>query len=120
MKIFKNIDLTIEIFSLTLFLIIYVNNDYMKSKERKCTIVDKLTTSDGYKHSGNFYLVLKEEQGHVFDIIVSPSTYSQSDVGDIKMFNLRQIDIKQTVKENLIYFFGQVIFGTIGICYLNC
>lgn len=108
----------IGIISIIIFGIIYCNNDYMEFKKRKCIVLDKMTTTGGYKSSGRFYLILKEERGIVFDIIVSPSTFSQSKIGDIKYFNLRQLEIKQTSMNNVIYFFCPILFGTIGIVCL--
>ncbi len=90
------------------------NNDYMEFKERKCIVLNKLVI-DGGKYSDNFYLVLKEERGIIFDLIVSPSTYSQADSGEIIYFNLRQFDIKQTTKENWKDFFGVIILFAIGV-----
>ena len=98
----------------------YYNNDYMEFKDRKCIVLDKMTTTGGYKSWGDFYLVLKEEKGIVFDLIVSPATFSQSKIGDTKYFNLRQLEIKQTPMNNAIYFLGSVIFGTIGfVCLIG-
>lgn len=109
--------LIIGLIAMTTFIIIHTNNYYMEYKDRKCVVLDKLTTNGGYKSSGNFYLVLKEERGIKFDIIVSPTTYSQAKKNEIIHFNLRQFDIKQTSRENIIYFFGTVITGAIGfIC----
>lgn len=90
----------------------------MEFKDRKCLVIDKLKTSGTYRYSGKFYLILKEERGIKFDLEVSPATYSQSKIGQSKYFNLRNMDIKQTLKENIIYFFGQVIFGTVGFVCL--
>jgi hypothetical protein len=106
------------IITIIVFGIIRLNNDYMDFKTRKCVVLNKLTTSGGYKSSGDFYLVLKEEKGIIFDLIVCPSTFSQSKVGDTKFFNLRDFDIKQTPKNNLLYFFGEVIFGTVGFVFI--
>lgn len=121
LKIFFRQALTkISIVSLIIFGIIVYNNDYMVSKDRKCVVLDKLTTTGGYKSSGNFYLILREERGIVFDLIVSPATFSQSKIGDTLYFSLRQQEIKQTPNENLIYFFGVIVFGVIGfVCLVS-
>ena len=117
-KYLKQTMTKIGIVATIIFGVIYYNNDYMEFKDRKCTVLDKMTTTGGYKSSGHFYLVLKEERGIVFDLIVSPATFSQSKIGDIKYFNLRQLEIKQTPMNNTIYFFGSVIFGVIGFACL--
>lgn len=113
-KYLKQTITKIGIVSTIIFGIIYYNNDYMEFKDRKCIVLDKMTTTGSYKSSGCFYLVLKEERGIVFDLIVSPATFSQSKIGDTKYFNLRQLEIKQTPMNNAIYFLGSVIFGVIG------
>lgn len=88
------------------------NSDYMTHKDRKCVLLDKMVV-DGGKYSDNFYFILKEERGIVFDLIVAPATYSQTKVGDTVIFNLRQFDIKQTSQENTIDFFGG--FGSLAM-----
>ena len=117
-KYFTNGVTIVGFISLIIFGIIYYNNDYMEFKDRKCVVLDKMTTTGGYKSSGHFYLVLKEERGIVFDLIVSPATFSKSKIGDTKYFNLRQFEIKQTPMNNVIYFFGSVIFGVIAFACL--
>jgi hypothetical protein len=119
-KYLKQTMTKIGIVATIIFGIIYYNNDYMEFKDRKCIVLDKMTTTGGYKSSGHFYLVLKEERGIVFDLIVSPATFSQSKIGDTKYFNLRQLEIKQTPMNNAIYFFGPAIFGVIGFVCLIC
>lgn len=101
-----------------IFGIIYYNNDYMTDKTRTCYVVDKLQSNGSYKHDGNFYLVLREERGIIFDVIVSPSTYATTNNGDTAYFKLRDMDIQQTFKDNFIYFFGQVVFGVISLVLL--
>jgi hypothetical protein len=120
MKKYLNSITIAGIISMIIFCIIHLNNDYMQFKMRKCTVVDMLKTNGTGKSSGRFYLVLKEERGILFDIIVSPTTYSQSKIGNTKLFDLRQMDIKQTPFENLIYFIGGVIFGSVGfVCIIG-
>lgn len=119
-KYFKQTVTKIGIVATIIFGIIYYNNDYMEFKDRKCIVLDKMTTTGGYKSLSNFYLVLKEERGIVFDLIVSPATFSQSKIGDTKYFNLRQLEIRQTPINNAIYFFGSVIFGVIAfVCLIG-
>lgn len=116
-KYLKQTMTKIGIVATIIFGIIYYNNDYMEFKDRKCIVLDKMTTTGGYKHSGHFYLVLKEERGIVFDLIVSPATFSQSKIADIKYFNLRQLEIRQTPMDKAIYLLD-IIFGAIGFTCL--
>lgn len=87
----------------------------MTFKDRNCVVVDKIQSNGTYKHDGNFYLVLREERGIVFDIIVDAATYTQAKKDKIITFNLRQFDIKQTPKENILYFFGTIIVLIVGL-----
>lgn len=119
-KYFTNKFTIVGFISLILFGIIYRNNDYMEFKERRCVVLDRLTTSGGHKSSGRFYLVLREERGVVFDAIVSPTTFSQSKIGDTTYFDLREMDIKQTPMDNTIYFVGPVVFGAVAFVFLIC
>lgn len=119
-KYFTNGFTIVGFISLIIFGIIYYNNDYMDFKVRKCIVMDKMTTTGGSRSSGAFYLVLKEERGIVFDLIVSPATFSQSKMGDTKYFNLRELEIKQTPMNNAIYFFGYVFFGALAFACLFC
>lgn len=110
----------IGIVATIIFGVICYNNDYMEYKDRKCIVLDKLTSPSGRRNSGDFYLVLKEERGIVFDLRVSPATYSQSKIGKIKYFSLRQFDIKQTAMNNVIYWFGTVFFGILSfVCLIG-
>lgn len=101
--------ITFTLIWITFLVYIIATNDYTKYKDRKCLVLDKMTTTGGYKSSGQFYLVLREERGILFDIIVSPSTFSQTQIGETAIFNLRQFDIKQTIRENVLYFFAPII-----------
>lgn len=117
---FKQPITQIGIVATIIFGIISYTDDYMEYKDRKCIVLDKLAASGGRKSSGDFYLVLKEEQGIVFDLMVSPATYSQSNIGKTKYFSLRQFDIKQTAMNNLIYWFGSVFFVTLSfVCLIS-
>lgn len=110
--------ITIGLVSLILYTILSINNDYLTYKDRNCVVVDKLEQMSNRRSThSDFILILKEERGIIFDIIVSPSTYSQSKVGQKIIFNLRQFDIKQTPKEN-IYLFGYILLLSIGISFL--
>lgn len=90
----------------------------MKFKPRKCIVLGQSTIPGTYKYPGQFYLVLREERGIVFDVPVSAATYSQSKNDSTMTFNLRQMDIQQTFRENAIYFFGQIFLGVFGMAGL--
>lgn len=117
-RLLQNYVFILGVIFLIIFTIIQVNNDYLEYKVRNCTVVEKLKTSGGYKYSGHFYLVLRDERGINFDLIVSPTTYSQANVNEHISFKLREMDIQQSFNNNLIYFFGYVVSGVIGfVCF---
>ena len=117
-NLLKNSVFILGVVSLIIFTIIQANNDYLEYKVVNCTVIDKLQSSGSYKHHGYFYLVLRDERGVNFDLIVSPATYSQASVNEHISFNLREMDIQQSFKNNLIYFFGSVVFCVIGfVCF---
>ena len=102
------------VLSLLLFFIVIINvtNDYTKEKDIKCVVLDKLTSGG---ESSNFYLVLKDDKNRVFDLIVSPATYSQSKVGSNLVFSLQEMDIRQTVWGNIIYFVLPILLYSLFI-----
>lgn len=86
--------------------------DYMDYKSRKCLVLDKMITGGG-RSSDVLYLIVKEESGIVFEVNVSPSTYSQTNIGDNVIFSLRDFDVKQNNIKTLIAFFHFIIMFVI-------
>lgn len=86
------------------------NNDYMEHKDRNCVVLDKMKVWHESFHSGSvhyqtlLYLILKDDTGLKFDLIVGPTTYSQTKIGEKCIFNLPKMDMKQTLKDNIIWF----------------
>lgn len=124
MKFFKNPLIIIGIISIILFGIIYIDSDYLTYKEHKCRVLEKIDPkielTGKFQNTPHFYLHLKDESEIDFNLLVSPSLYTQSKPGDILYLELRRMDIKQTAWDNLIYFFGQIILVIIGIFCLSC
>lgn len=115
MKYFERLPTKIGFIFATLFCLIYFNNDYLSYRPVSCMVLDKVESSG--RNSGDFYLVLKENE-YVFDLNVSPATYSQSKVGSTLTFKLREMDYKQTARNNTIFFFGQIIVFAIALACL--
>jgi len=115
---YKNLNIRIGIIFLIATIALSYSSDYMQFKDRACVVVDKMQTAGGYKASGQFILILKDEQNRTFDRYVAASTYSQAIVGNMYKFNLREFDIKQTPTNNTIYFFGYCTFLTVTIVFL--
>ena len=114
----KRIFYLIGIAVISIIMYVCSNNDYLTHKDRNCVVVDKIQSIGSYKHHGNFYLVLREERGIVFDIIVDAATYTQAKKDQNITFSLRQMDIKQTPKENILYFFGPIIVLIFGLIFI--
>jgi hypothetical protein len=104
--------------SLILSIVIHVNDDYMVRKERKCIVLDKLENIGGYRTSGRYYLILKEERGIVFEIVVSPAVYSQSRIGQRVIKNLSEYEIQSEINKTLIYFIGGIMSKTCAVVFL--
>lgn len=114
-KIMKKKLISLLIISISVFAVIEYNNEYLKDSRRKCKVLDKVQSRGGYRSGEHFYLILKEERKIVFSLIVSPATYSQAEIGSSIYFKLRQFDIKQTTKENVIYVFCYLFFGFLSL-----
>lgn len=89
----------------------HANHDYELRKDRNVAVLDKISIGG---RSSHFYLILKEERGIVFDLSVSPATYSQTKVGDRKIFSLRQMQIRQTALGNTLGFLW-ILFGSVAL-----
>jgi len=48
----KQLSVKIGLVASVIFIIIHLNNDYMETKNRECVVLDKMTTTGGYKRSG--------------------------------------------------------------------
>ncbi len=106
-----------------------INNswEYTKYEVRECIVVDRLP--DPGRYSSNYYLILREKStGRLFDLSVSPTSYTQAYKGKKVYFNLRGFDIKQTSTQNIGWFFIPVaysfgitfmIFGIIMVLYYS-
>ncbi len=113
MKLKINEFLKLGILPFIVFLFIHFNNDYMENKIRKCTVLGKVQSPG--KYSSAFYVILKDERGIVFDHYSSASSYYMAEKGQVKYYNLRDFDINQTPKDNIIFFIGELLFGVIGV-----
>lgn len=97
-------------------------NTYMETKVIPVEVVELISGQSTGKYSKlEFIAVYKDEQGRVFDRRVSPSFYTLLNKGDTIAIEIREMDIKQTTKDNLIWFFGTVLL--VSICstgFITC
>jgi hypothetical protein len=106
-----------RVFGLVIFLCYLVTFkgcvDYTWQNRIEVTVIDKMESAG--KSSSNYYLILKDNKGRVFDEIVSPADYSQSEKGKSYYMNIKEMNIKQTPMKNLFFFLLPCIFFCIFI-----
>lgn len=106
---------------LSIGFIMFFTDPYGKYKKTECVVLDKVQDAGGYKSSAHFYLVLRDKENYVFDLIVTPATYSQARIGQAISFDLRDFDIRQTTVNNLYVFFYVVVFSVgLSIILTKC
>lgn len=114
-EFFKDAMTKFGVICLIIFAILQYNNDYTTFKDHKCILMDKISTVNYKGHS--FYLILQDEDKNVFAEYANPATFSQAEVGKSYIFELRRMDIKQSVIENILFFFLLIFFGAGGVIF---
>lgn len=99
------------------YLVVDSFNDYMKYKQYNVTVTQLYSgNSTGKSSTLQFIAVYKTEDNVYFDDYVSASTYSRLSVGDKITLSLRPMDVKQTLWDNIIWFFiAKVLFISVLI-----
>lgn len=105
---------SIGFFSLLVFSILHFNDDYTVPMNRQCEVLDKIQMQGGYKYPGHFYLILRDEKQRTFDLIVTPATFSQSRIGQIITFKIREHDIRQNNTDMNLYIFLKLLSGAVA------
>lgn len=98
-----------------LCLAIMLNNDYMSARDVAVTVMERNIVPKTSKVSEKKELVYKSDDGIIFRQRVSESTYKTSPIGEQYKVYVRPFDMKQTVKENAIFFFGPIFIGTLSM-----
>lgn len=91
-----------------------MSSDYMQYKPTRLTVLEKYIQPGGYKSSGSPVMVLKTEDGRIFDRHVSYATHYRFAKGDRIVMDLRRMDLQQSAHENALYFFAPVILWSFG------
>ena len=99
-------------------------SDYMTERTWDAEVMGKYITYS--KHGRERYHVKYKlleghgliEKGHRFDLISSEGAYRTSHNGQVNSVERRQIDIKQTGNQNLLFFFLPALCGSIGFTLL--
>jgi hypothetical protein len=91
---------------ISLFLISLAFSAYYKKTDNYMRFRDVKATVIGHQiDRGHLYLIVRNREWGVFDILVSPATYNISKDGCQTSFSLREFDIRQTSQKNLKDFF---------------
>jgi hypothetical protein len=92
------------------------NCDYSRFRIMELTVLQAYESRGRY--SSNPVLVMKTEQGEIFDLNTSYSTMSQHPPGSKVKFSLRPMDVHQTAGKNLAFVFLPIILISMGFAGL--
>lgn len=98
----------------------YAINDYMHYKDYDVTVVNTITGTQGKGSSLSFIAVYELNDGYRFSEYISPEMYSSIEKGDNITVSLRPFDVKQTLFDNIVWFFGMVLVQSICGTYIVC
>lgn len=98
----------------------YAINDYMHYKDYDVTVVNTITGTQGKGSSLSFIAVHELKDGYRFSEYISPEMYSSIEKGDNITVSLRPFDVKQTLFDNIVWFFGMVLVQSICCTYIVC
>lgn len=95
----------------------FINNDYMTYRRVEVETIQLYGgMSSGQYSSLEFIGVYKTKDGVLFSRNIDASVMATTKVGDVVVFKLRPMDIKQTSRQNLLYFFMP---GIVAALYLS-
>lgn len=63
---------------------------------------------------------MKLKDGYRFSEYISPEMYSSIEKGDNITVSLRPFDVKQTLFDNIVWFFGMVLVQSVCGAYIVC
>lgn len=98
----------------------YAINDYMHYKDYDVTVVNTITGTQGKGSSLSFIAVYELNDGYRFSEYISPEMYSSIEKGDNITVSLRPFDVKPTVFDNIVWFFGMALVQSICGTYIVC
>ncbi|QXV82183.1 hypothetical protein bas37_0202 [Escherichia phage KarlGJung] len=97
----------------------YAINDYMHYKDYDVTVVNTFTGTQGKGSSLSFIAVYELNDGYRFSEYISPEMYSSIEKGDNITVSLRPFDVKQTLFDNIVWFFGMVLVQSVCGAYIS-
>ena len=90
----------------------------MHYKDYDVTVVNTFTGTQGKGSSLSFIAVYELEDGYRFSEYISPEMYSSIEKGDNITVSLRPFDVKQTLFDNIVWFFGMVLVQSVCGAYI--
>lgn len=94
-----------------------IQTPYMKHTLQKVSLISK--KEQEYHHKGvkgiNYIFILKDNKNRIFDLSVTDSLYARKNIGDIILFDLNEMHIKQTIQNNIVFFLLPCIISSIFI-----
>lgn len=96
----------------------YAIDDYMHYKDYDVTVVNTITGTQGKGSSLSFIAVYELKDGYRFSEYISPEMYSSIEKGDNITVSLRPFDVKQTLFDNIVWFFGMVLVQSVCGAYI--
>lgn len=97
----------------------YVNsiNTYMTYKDTPVEVKHTYSGVSSGKHSVmQFIAIYQTQDGIIFDRFISPAQFYQYQPGDKVVISLRPYDIRQNTFDNLVKFFGVIVYWAIAGC----
>ncbi|ABY63132.1 putative NrdC.7 [Pseudomonas phage 201phi2-1] len=90
---------------------VWQNNEYMRYRDVPVTYIDRHETRSCHKGSckDNLIGLFKTDDGVFFERYIGLYTYQQMHLGEKFELNLRQMDIKQTERDNILWLFGPIL-----------
>ncbi len=90
----------------------------MHYKDYDVTVVNTLAGTQGKGSSLSFIAVYELNDGYRFSEYISPEMYSSIEKGDNITVSLRPFDVKQTLFDNIVWFFGMVLVQSVCGAYI--
>jgi len=93
------------------------NNTYLEYRNVPVTYIDRHETRSCHKGSckDNLIGLFKTDDGVFFERYIGLYMYRQMHLGEKFELNLRQMDIKQTKRDNILWLFGPIVVHLVTI-----
>lgn len=108
---------TVFLIALVGSVVLYYNNDYMRYRDIPVTFIEKSVEDTCHKtRCRKTYIGLFKTDGEIyFDRPISYYMYTQTPLREQFELSLRPKDIRQSPRENLLYFFLPVLLFSLAV-----